>query len=140
MKNKKRSKSKKDKSFPVYYLVIALSAIILLEGFLIGVASPVDWEKSMHILDISQDVDVVMSDMYYTFEPMIEQIDNVTAFYHQSADATIALLDASEHDPMLVFDGVNEFYRLASLAMEDMLDLSDDLSYIPRVAGAAFSR
>jgi hypothetical protein len=141
MKTKrKKQNSKNGKSYPALYLAVALSAILLLEGFLLGAATPGAWQQGLQVLDISSHVDVAMSDMVVVVEPFFQMYSDVNTFYQMAATELIAMLDFGEQDYFAFFRGVGEFYELASIEMENMLDLSDQFVGMGQVAGASISR
>jgi hypothetical protein len=134
------SKSRKEKHYPAVMLALVLAGVLMLEGLLLGAATPSAWQESLQILDISQDISLVVSDTYEAVEPMLAQIDHVTEFYEMAATEMMVLLDASDSDPFVFVRGVSEFYQLASVEMEQILDFSDQVSVFPRVAGSSISR
>jgi hypothetical protein len=141
MKSKtKATKRRGEQQYPAYLIAVILSAMLLLEGFLLGVATPGAWEKGLEVLDISSAVQAVASDVAVVVEPLMEQYDNVNTFYQMAATEMMVMLDVSDTDPFAFFRGVNEFYRLASIEMAELLDFSDDLAALPQVAGASISR
>jgi hypothetical protein len=152
MKSKTKSKSEKSVStkksatkqsagnYPAYYLAVALAGILLLEGLLLGAATPQAWSEAVQILDVSSSVQAVTADMAFLFEPMFNQVAYTEDFYQMAATEVIYLFDVSDHDPLVFIKGVSEFYYLASVEMESLLDLSDSLAFmktVPQVAGAA---
>jgi hypothetical protein len=139
-KTKMGGKSNREQLYPAYYLAIVLSAMLLLEGLLLGAATPHAWEEGLEVLDISAGVELVMSDMAEVVSPMMDQVAYVAEFYRLAAVEMESLLDLSDHDVLAFPKSVNEFYRLASIEMAELLDFSDHLSYIPQVAGASISR
>lgn len=139
-KSSKTKSSRKEKNYPAYYLAVVLAGVLILEGLLLGAATPTAWQDGLEVLDVSSAVDVVMSDSYTVVEPMLTQMDSINEFYQIAATEMISLLDASEYDAFAFPKAVNRFYELASIEMEKMLDLSDSLAYWPRVAGASISR
>jgi hypothetical protein len=134
-KGGKRSSRKKNR---LSKLAIAMAALIIIEAAVIGFAP--NPAEAMEVLNIADGTKVVMYDTYSVIEPMLVQFDNIRTFYEMAATEMIALLDASETDPLMFPRGVFEFYELASIEMEEMLDFSDELSYFPQVAGASISR
>jgi hypothetical protein len=146
MKEKTKTKSvrvqggRKEKNYPAYYLALVLAGVLILEGLLLGAATPKAWQHGLEILDVSQGVDLVMTDSYWAVEPMLTQIDSIHEFYELAATEMMVLLDASESDVLSFPKAVNEFYRLASVEMEKVLDLSENMSYWPRVAGTSISK
>lgn len=130
----------KEKSYPAFYLAVLLAAVLLLEGFLIGAATPAAWQEGMQILDLSRDVNVVMSDTFSVIEPLLVQIQSVETFYQLAATEAIIIFDSSYVDPLALPKGVIGFYEAASVEMAKMLDFSTALSYFPQVAGASISR
>jgi hypothetical protein len=133
-------RSKKQKAYPAYYLAVILAGALLLEGLLLGAATPRSWQHGLEVLDVSSGVSLVLADTYEVIEPMLIQIDNVTKFYEMAATETMVLFDSSDNDVLAFPRGVNEFYRLASIEMEEILDISDQVTYWPQIAGASISR
>jgi hypothetical protein len=148
MKMKEKTKNKKvtvrgnskEKNYPAYYLALVLAGVLILEGLLLGAATPRAWQHGLEILDISQGVELVANDSYWAIEPMLVQMDSIQEFYDLAATEMMVLLDASESDVLSFPKAVNEFYRLASIEMEKVLDLSENISYWPRVAGTSISK
>ncbi len=132
-----KTKTKKGLVYPAYYLAFVLGFVLLLEGFLMGVASTNAWQHGLNILDISQGVEELRADTFWAVEPMLDQVDAVTAFYHQSSTEMAVVLDTSESDPMMFIRGVNDFYHLAAVEMQELLDLSNDFLNLPQTASAA---
>jgi hypothetical protein len=137
---KTKRKNKKEKSYPAYYLAAILAGVLILEGLLLGAATPQAWQHGLEVLDISSDVSLVMSDTFTAVEPMLVQMDHITEFYNIAESEMIVILDASDSDVLAFPKAVNEFYTLASVELEEMLDLSESFAYWPRVAGASISR
>lgn len=140
---KKPAARKKDRQYPAYYLAAVLAGILLLEGFLLGAATPQAWSEAMQVLDVSASVQVVTADLAYVFEPMLDQVGYVEEFYQLAATELMYLFDASDVDHTAFFRGVNQFYYLASVEMETLLDFSDSIALVknaPQVAGAAIFR
>lgn len=139
-KSSKVSKTRKEKNYPAYYLAIVLAGVLILEGLLLGAATPKAWQQGLEILDVSSSMDLVLSDSYTLVEPLLVQMDSITKFYELAANEMMVLLDASDADVLAFPKAVNEFYELASIEMENMLDLSENIGYWPRVAGTSISR
>jgi hypothetical protein len=142
MKNKKKRvrSTKKEKTYSAYYLAIILSLVMIMEGFLLGVATASSWDKAIDILDVSHAVNAVMADVAFVVEPLMDQFEYVNEFYQLSATEMTTLLDLSESDPLIFPKSVLEFYELASIELEEMLDLSENFSHFPQVAGAAIHK
>jgi hypothetical protein len=139
-KTSKPRNSRKEKNYPAYYLAVVLAGVLILEGLLLGAATPKAWQEGLEILDVSSGVGLVMSDTYTVIEPMLIQMDSINEFYQLAATEMMGLLDSSDYDVLRFPKTVNRFYELASIEMEQMLDLSENLAYWPRIAGASISR
>ncbi len=139
---KKRNKNKKSKpgNYSAIYLGVILAFVLLLEGFLMGVATAGDWQRGLEVLDVSHEVKVVAADVFALAEPFFMIYDDVNSFYQLAATETMALFDVSEQDPFAFFRGVNNFYKLASAEMEQVLDFSNQFGSLGEVAGAYISR
>lgn len=147
-KMKAKTKTKKtttkrvrqEKNYPAYYLAVILAGVLILEGLLLGAATPKAWQHGLEVLDVSSGIENVLNDSFSAVEPMLVQIDSINEFYQMAATEMMVLLDASDSDILAFPKAVNEFYTLASTEMEEVLDLSDSFAYWPRVAGASISR
>lgn len=135
-----RTVKSKEKSYPAIYLVALLAAVLLLEGFLLGVATPSAWQSGLQVLDISDGFTMMVDDTMWAIEPLFVQAQNVEKFYQLAATELIAIMDLEERDPLIVAKSVYSFYELASMEMEKMLDFSNEFAYFPQVAGASISR
>jgi hypothetical protein len=139
-KSSKVSMTRKEKNYPAYYLAVVLAGVLILEGLLLGAATPSAWQHGLEILDVSSGMNLVLSDSYSVVEPLLVQMESINEFYQLAANEMMFLLDASHADVLAFPKAVNEFYELASIEMEEMLDLSDNIGYWPRVAGTSISR
>lgn len=119
--------------FQRYALVAILILILLLpQIFTLPVT---DWAKGFEVLDVSSSWSETAEQLSITFSPMVEAVIDLNNFYQAAATEAAFLLDASNIAQITLFvDGVDEFYRLSSIEMQNLLDLSDQLP-IGRVAG-----
>lgn len=135
-----RNVKSQEKHYPAYYLAALLAGVLLLEGLLLGAATPQAWQNGLEVLDVSVGFNLVVSDTFTIVEPLLVQMDNVTTFYQMAATEMMVLLDVSEQDPLVFPKTVFRFYEVASIEMEKMLDFSNEFAYFPQVAGASISR
>ena len=94
-KTKPKIKKSKPKKYEPYYLAIVLAAILLLEGALFSISTSQDWKNAASILDVSGAVVETIHDTASLFTP----------------EATVV-------------SGVNQFYQLAAVQMEELLQVS----------------
>lgn len=128
-----------EKSYSAFYLAVILASVLLLEGILLGGATSSTWLKSLEVLDVTSGLEQMADSVAVVVEPMMEQYKSVETFYHLAAEEMIVLLE-NESDPLMLVHGINDFYTLATVEMEKLLDMSDSLAYWPQVAGASISR
>jgi hypothetical protein len=140
MKTKTNKHKSEEKNYSAIYLAIILCLVLLIEGFLIGVASSNAWIQGFEVLDISGGVDMVFADMWDISKPFFQQYEDIKTFYQLAADEVILMFDLSDSDPLVFFKGVFEFYEVSSIEMEQMLDFSDTLVSFGNVASASISR
>lgn len=144
MKSKTNTNSKRGKSkavsYPAYYLALVLGLMILLEGFMVGVATPKSVSDGLAVLDMSGSVTQVVSDFSAAIAPMMDQVSSITKFYQLAATELASMLDMSNSDILMFPKGVLEFYDLASVQMAQLLDFSDQYTNMPKVAGMSIFR
>lgn len=144
MKAKTKTNSKRGKtrsiSYPAYYLALALGLVILLEGFMMGVATPKSVSEGLSVLDMSGSVHQVVSDFSAVIAPMMDQVASITKFYQLAAAELTTMLDMSNSNLLMFPKGVIEFYNLASVQMAELLDFSGQYTNMPQVAGISIFR
>lgn len=124
-----RTRRQKVKAYPAHYLAIVLAVILLFEGWLFGSSTASDWQNAIVILDVSEQVNETQSDLIEFFQPMFQTAEDVNQFYQLSATTMIELVDLSSSgfgsEVEFVYDGVSNFYALASEQMAIVLDVSE---------------
>jgi hypothetical protein len=138
-------RAKRAKKYPIHVLVIAVALLVTAESSLILNASTPDWKAGVAILDMTDGIHSMVSDVKFAFEPAATTFASVNEFYDQSAVASTQLLDTRSSsytaDPLMAVTGVNDFYEVASRELTHILDLSNyNLSFQPQVAGATVER
>ena len=91
-----KTKKIKARNYSAHTLAIVLAIALILEGIVFGTATSADWQNAATILDVSSAVTTTAHDMSVTFQPLTELMGNI-----------------------------DEFYELATVEMEQILDLSD---------------
>ncbi|OGE88063.1 MAG: hypothetical protein A3J07_01705 [Candidatus Doudnabacteria bacterium RIFCSPLOWO2_02_FULL_49_13] len=134
MKTKTKAKAKsntirkifKSKHYQVYYLALAMTGLLVLEGALFGLTTKADWQEALTIFDFTENLKQTQVQLSTVFAPMIGVVEGVNDFYKQATDAAMPLFDlsGSDNDLAQVVSGVTEFYSQSSIQMASLLDLS----------------
>ena len=137
----KTNKNKKA-HYEVQYLAIILVTFLLIEVMLFSIAGPADWQAGADVLDMSEAVSLVATDLADVFEPITDTVANVNQFYQLAATAMTELLDMSGKNFLspvsTILIGVNDFYQQSADQMALLLDLSPK-PVQPMVAGISIS-
>ncbi len=96
IKSKSITKKQKAQNYSAHTLAIVLAVALILEGIVFGTATSADWQNAATILDVSSAVTTTAHDVSVTFQPLTELMGDI-----------------------------DEFYALAAIEMEQILDLSD---------------
>lgn len=125
------------RSFHVSYLALAIGGLMLIEGLLLNCSSVAAWQDATTVMDMSPAVTQTVEDLKITLEPVAETISTVNQFYSLSADAAMELLDfsGSENTLLEVYNGVSQFYILASVEMETLLTFDSLAINLAQAAG-----
>lgn len=132
----KKSRRTRNKSYPVHLLAIAIAVLVTVESLIAFGTTSNDWKQGFAILDVSEGVTSMVSDVSFVAQPAVSAIASVNEFYKQAAVATNQLLaPTATEDPMMFVYGVNDFYNLAADELAGMLDISN----VPKIAGTSIS-
>lgn len=111
--------------------LVMLLAVCLLAGLTATAQAPQEWGAAAgETLDLNQPAAETVA--------LLSMI-NLNAFYQDAATEVAALLTVSNFDPAIfvtMFTGITEFYRLASIQLEELLTVSGIPAFEPQVAGA----
>lgn len=125
-KTKHRRKHKLHKKhFATPALAIAICAVLMLEGAMLGVVSGDVVKSSLKIFDISDKVLQTKLDLVEFADPFASTVKSVETFYRLAAAETSIMLQQNivDHSITLI-SNVDRFYLLASSEMSALIDLT----------------